>query len=59
MFNWLTRLSDRIRYGKLITEDYTGKVVKASYSYPVGTEMGGTRWESARCSITVLWEDGK
>ncbi len=59
MLSWLkTRLRNFVR-GKPITEDYTGKVVKASRSYIVGDGEGGTWRKHKWCLITVLWDDGK
>ncbi len=58
MLSCLTRLFNRIRYGKLITEDYTGKVVRVSWyiiSYEEGVGHRVYKWSI----ITVLWDDGK
>lgn len=58
MLNWLTQLFNRIRYGKLITEDYTGKVVRVCWG--VRKSDGDGSWSYRSNSlITVLWDDGK
>lgn len=57
MFNWLTCLLDRICYGKLVTEDYTGKVVRVYWRARIFA--GENAMSSSDNLITVLQDDGK
>ncbi len=50
----LTQIFNYIWYGKQITEDYIGKVVKVYWR-----EEGCDCWQNATALITVLWDDGK
>ena len=54
MFNWLTQLLDRIRYGEIITENYTGKVVRVVYVF-----HGCCGWEYLPALLTVMQDDGE
>ena len=53
MINWLTRLFNRIRYGKPITESYVGKVVRVKFGF-----HGCHGWGWLSALITVLQDDG-
>jgi hypothetical protein len=58
MINWLTKLYNRVRYGKLVTEDYTGKVVLVSWVASVWNGESAYKTEFGTTLITVLWDDG-
>ena len=58
MINRITKLLDFIRYGKLVTEDYTGKVVKVEWTENLWDGESRYRWESGTVLINVLWDDG-
>ena len=56
--NYLTKLFNRIRYGKLVTEDYTGKVVRVGWSAYEWNGESAYRVVGGFVLITVLWDDG-